>query len=174
MKKVFFFVLFFFIREAFPAETFSFEMPEPRLRIVVPDIPQVKMGPHPNAAVQPHARFMGSAGPYALSVLIPTADEGMTPADCARAGARSVIGRFGLDPRFVVRLQPNETTFVMLFPYRVDQVIQFKAFLLSGHGGTHCVEVHISRIMEPMPEQAMAEHLARWFEGFRGARIESY
>ena len=150
-------------------------MPEPRLRIVIPDIPQMKMEPHPLAAAQPSARFQGSAeGGYTLSVLMPTADAGMTPRDCAQALARQVINRFGVDPKFVVGVQPNETTFVMLFPYRVHPVIQFKAFLLSGWNGTHCVEVHVSRTMAAAPEKELAESLAKWFQGFRGARIDSY
>ena len=150
-------------------------MPEPRVRIVVPDIPPIKMEPHPDAAKQPHARFMGSDGTgYVVSVLTPAADPGMTPRECARSMARSVINRFGLDPRFVVGLETNAATFVMLFPYRVDPVIQFKAFVLSGDVGALCVEVHISRTMPPEPEKALAEDLAKWFEGFKGARIEAY
>lgn len=158
------------------ADTFSFDMPEPRLRIVVPDIPQMKMAVHPNNAAQPHARFMGSDDRtgHVVSVLLPTAAAGMSPRDCARSISRSLINRFGLDPKYIVGVQANETTFVMLFPYRVDPVIQFKAFLLSGYNGTHCVEVHISRTMRPAAEEALAEDLARWFEGFRGARIEPY
>jgi hypothetical protein len=74
----------------------------------------------------------------------------------------------------VVTGQANETTFLMMFPYRLDPVIQFKAFLLSGYKGTHCVEVHISRTVLPAPEKALAEDLARWFQGFRGAKIETY
>lgn len=161
--------------EAFGADSFSFDMPEPRLRIVIPDLPQMKMKPHPLAAAQPQARFQGSAdGGYTLSVLMPAADAGMTPRDCAQSLARRVINRFGLDPKFVVGVQPSETTFVMLFPYRAHPLIQFKAFLLSGWNGTHCVEVHVSRTMAAAPEKEMAESLAKWFQGFRDARIEPY
>lgn len=157
------------------ADSFSFDMPDPRLRIVIPDIPQMAMKPHPLAAAQPHARFMGSDDSgHVVSVLLPTADAGMTPRDCAQSLARGVINRFGLDPKFVVGVQVNETTFAMLFPYRVDRVIQFKAFLLSGHAGTHCVEVHVSRTIIDAPEKEMAEALAKWFRGFRDARIEPY
>jgi hypothetical protein len=151
-------------------------MPDPRLRIVVPDIPQMSMAVHPDNALQPHARFLGSdeKSGHVISVLMPTADAGMTPRDCARAAARGVISRFGLDPKFVVTLQADESPCVMLFPYRVDPVLQFKAFLLSAYKGTHCVEVHISRTLLPAPEKALAEGLAKWFEGFRTARIEAY
>ena len=156
-----------FALNAFGAETFSFEIPDPKLRIVIPDVPQMKM------TAEPKARFLGSEGAYVLSVLVPTADAGMTARDCANSGARSIVNRFGLDPKFVVARRANETTFVMLFPYRVDALIQFKAFLLSGFPG-RCVEVHVSRTMQPLPEPAMAEELARWFLGFREAKIESY
>jgi len=162
--------------QVFAGDTFTFEMPDPRLRIVVPDIPQMRMAVHPNNAMQPHARFMGSDDRtgHVVSVLLPTADAGMTARECAQAGSRAVVKRFGLDPKFVVTLQPEENTFVMLFPYRVEPVLQFKAFLLSGYKGTHCVEVHISRTMAPAAERALAEDLAKWFQGFRGARIVAY
>jgi len=35
------------------AETFSFDMPQPRIRVIVPDVPQIKMGVHPFAAAHP-------------------------------------------------------------------------------------------------------------------------
>jgi len=162
-------------RQVLAGETFLFEMPDPRLRIVVPDIPQVKMGVHPNKPVQPHALFFGSNGSeYTISVLMPTSDPGMTARDCARASARGVISRYGLDPKFVVTLQPSETTFVILFPYRVDTFVQFKAFLFSSYRGTHCIDVHVSRTMTPVAEKALAEDLAKWFQGFRAAKIETY
>src|SRR5919109_667921 len=115
---------------------FSFDMAKPRLRVVVPDIPQMKMGPHPNAPAQPHALYMGSGTQgYSISVLMPTADKGMTPRDCARSSSRSLVSRYGLDPKAVVTHQTNDATFVMLFPFRAGPVTQFKAYLLSGHGG---------------------------------------
>jgi len=157
-----------------PALFFVFEMQEPRLRIVIPDVPEMKMQAHPDAKRLPHARFLGAEAGYTLSVLTPAADAGATPGECARSGSRGVISRFGLDPKFVVGFQADERTFVMLFPYRVDPVIQFKAFLLSADQGKHCVEVHVSRTMAPATEQALAEALARWYQGFRDARIESY
>ena len=157
--------------EAKAGETFAFDMPEPRLRIVIPDVPQMKM----NVPSDTDQQFAGSDGTgYTVSVLTLTADGGLTPRECARSSARGVINRFSLDPKYVVALEANGTTFVMLFPYRVDPVIQFKAFLFSGYRDTHCVEVHVSRAMQPAPEKALAEDLARWFEGFRGARIEPY
>ena len=83
------------VHTANAAETFSFDMPQPRLRVVVPDIPQIKMGIHPNAALQPHARFMGTDPQgFSISILMPTADAGMSPRDCARTMHKSIMARF--------------------------------------------------------------------------------
>jgi hypothetical protein len=157
------------------AETFSFDMPQPRLRVVVPDIPQIKMGIHPNAALQPHARFMGT-GPqgFNISILMPTADAGMSPRDCARTMHKSIMARFGVDPKFVVAQQANESTFVMLFPLKIDPLVQFKAFLLSGYAGSHCVEVHISKTIMPATPETVSAQLPNWYQGFRKAKIENY
>jgi hypothetical protein len=161
--------------EAGTADRFSFDMPEPRIRFVVPDIPQMDMGVHPNAGVQPHARFMGS-GPqgYSISILMPTADPGMTPRDCARSTYGSLVSRYGLDPKSMVTYQANDMTYVALFPFRVGPLTQLKAYLLSGHGGTHCIEVHISKTVTSTSKEAVTEELAGWYRGFREARIEVY
>src|SRR5262245_58845973 len=110
---------------AHAADTFSFEMPDPKLRIVVPDIPQMKMGVHPNAAQQPHARYFGGDDTgYSISILMPTADAGMTPRECANSISRSVVKQFGVDPKYVNALQNDDSTFVVIFPIRVDTLIQ--------------------------------------------------
>ena len=157
------------------AETFSFDMPQPRLRVVVPDIPQIKMGIHPNAALQPHARFMGT-GPqgFSITILMPTADAGMSPRDCARTMHKSIMARFRVDPKSVVAQQANESTFVELFPLKIDPLVQFKAFLLSGSAGSHCVEVHISKTIVPATAETVSAQLPNWYQGFRKAKIESY
>lgn len=161
--------------EAVAADTFSFDMPDPKLRFVVPDLPQMKMDVHPNAPQQPHARFLGSDGHgYSISILMPTAAAGMTPRDCANAEARSVIQRFGVDPKFVVSRQTSETTFVMLFPFKTGPLVQFKAFVLSGYNGTHCVEVHISKTIVPANAETVSQQLPEWYRGFGQAKIETY
>jgi hypothetical protein len=161
--------------EATPSDRFSFDMPEPRIRFVVPDIPQMDMGVHPNAGVQPHALFMGS-GPrgYSISILMPTANAGMTPRDCARSGYGSLVSRYGLDPKSVVTYQANDMTYVVLFPFRVGPLTQLKAYLLSSHGGTHCIEVHISKTVTSTSKEAVSDELAAWYRGFRNANIEVY
>ncbi len=153
---------------------FRFDMPEPKLRISIPDLPQFVLGVHPNASAQPHARYFGG-GPdgYSLSILLPTADPGMTALECARSISGSLAKRYELDPKFVVTHRSNERTFVMLFPFRAGPIVQLKAYLLSGTG-THCVEVHVSKTLSAANREAGADAIAAWFQGFRQATIESY
>ena len=149
---------------------FEFEMTDPRLRIVIPDAPPMQMGPHPLG--QAHTRFMGNGpGGFSISVLTPSADRGMTAAECAASRSGSVAQRFGLKREDIVAFRANETTFVMLFPFKVEPMVQLKAFLLSGHGGTRCIEVHLSNTLAGRPTE---QELAAWMKGFRNARIEPY
>lgn len=158
-----------------PHAGFSFDLGKPPIRVSVPNIPPMEMGPHPLAGSQPHALYMGS-GPdgYTISVLMPTADKGMTPRDCARSSYRSLASRYGLDPKHVVSHQPDDSTFVMLFPFKAGPVLQFKAYLLSAYGGTHCMEVHISKTLAGASQEALAAALTDWFQDFREAKIEVY
>lgn len=153
---------------------FRFDMPEPRLRITIPDLPQFALRIHPNAALVPHNRFFGD-GPdgYSLSILLPTADAGMGALECARSIFGSLVKRYELDPKFVVTHRSNDRTFVMLFPHRAGPIVQLKAYLLSGTG-THCVEVHVSNTLTAASKEAGADAIAAWFQGFRQATIESY
>ena len=145
---------------------FVFEMSGPKLKIVIPDAPRMQMRPHPLAGTQPHARFMGSgADGFSISVLTPTAQPGMKPADCASSISYELVRRYGLKPEGIVRRRPDESTFIMLFPVNVDPGVQLKAYLMSGHGG-HCIEVHLSRTVRAEKD------VAAWFKGFAGARIE--
>lgn len=147
---------------------FVFDMPEPKLRIIIPDAPAMKMGPHPLAGVQSHAKYMGEGSRgYSISVLVPTADAGMTPVDCARASSAQLVRNYGLKRDDVVTRRTSPDTFVMLFPVRIDPLLQLKAYLLSGYRGTHCIEVHLSKVATSEQE------LAAWLKGFTQARIEA-
>lgn len=150
-----------------PPAHFVFDLDEPRLRISIPDAPPMTMAPHPLAGAQPHARFMGGANGYSISILTPTADAGMTPVQCANAIAADLVRRYGLKREAIVTRRTSEVSFVMLFPVNAAGTAQLKAYLLSGHGGTHCVEVHVSKVV------ASEKDVAAWFEGFAEARIEA-
>lgn len=141
-----------------PPSYFVLEMAAPKLRILIPDAPAMKMD----------AGLRGQApGGYSVSVLVPTADAGMTPVDCARSSSVALARSYGLKREDVVTRRTSETTFVMLFPVRIPPVVQLKAYLLSGHGGTHCIEVHLSKVASSEAE------VHAWFSGFESARIEA-
>jgi len=156
------------------AEGFSFDMPDPRLRITIPDLPQVTMDVHPSIQTQPHMRFLGREDTgLNVSILVSTADEGMTAQDCARAHVKHTIALLNLDPQFVNVKQTNATTFVMLFPRHTDPITQLHAYVISSHPG-HCMHVHASKILMPVPDAALATLVDAWYQGFQQASIVSY
>jgi hypothetical protein len=146
-------------------EHFVFEMNEPRVRIVIPDAPPMQMGPHPRVDLR-HARFLGANAAYSLSVLTPTADPGMDAAACARSMSSDIFRQFGLKREDVVARRPNERTFLLLFPVKVDPILQLKAYLLSSAEG-YCVQVHLSKTV------TSKDDIEPWFRGFGNARIEA-
>lgn len=151
------------------AAYFTFEMVDPKLRIIIPDAPPMQMGPHPLAAGSPHLRFMGAGpGAHTISVIVPTADAGMTPRDCARSRTSSLMRQFKLKAEEVVTRQTNEITTAVLFAVRIPSLIQLQAYLLSGYAGTHCVEIHLSKMVRDESE------IAPWLKGFVSAKIERY
>lgn len=153
---------------------FSFEMPDERLRIVIPDIPQMTMRDHPNAAVQPSARYLGGdVTGYTISVLTPASDRGYGSEACAVYLFSKLLLRYGLDPKKVTRRKTDANTHVALFPVRMGPFVQFKTYLLSGYGGTHCIEVHVSRMVPADDKDKLIEQLTDWYKGFHDARIEA-
>jgi hypothetical protein len=56
------------------SDTFSFDMGDLRLRVIVPDIPQMRM------EAQGNERFSGANGAYTMSLLLPKAEAGTTRA----------------------------------------------------------------------------------------------
>jgi hypothetical protein len=50
---------------------------------------------------------------------------------------------------------------------------QFKAYVLSGYGGSHCLEVHASWMVSAAAKDVLVEQLTAWFKGFHGVRVES-
>ena len=155
------------------AEGFSFEMPTEKLRIIIPDIPKMVMQDHPNAALQKHARFMGSDSTgYSISILTPTCDPGMGAEACAGSTFKSLVSRYGLDVKNVTRWKNDSNTYVVLFPVRMDPLVQFKAYFLSGYGGTHCLEIHVSKTVTAKDRDALIAELTQWYKGFKDAKIE--
>jgi len=156
--------------------SFSFDVREDRFRVTVPDLPQISMNVHPLAGSRPDMRFMGTdqKSGTTVSILTPTADKGMGPEQCATASYRSLMKRYGLNEKYVVARKNNPSTFVVVFPYREGPLIQLQAYVLSGYGGDHCIDVHISRIASTRSEEEFKSQLVSWYQGFTKASIEHY
>ncbi len=157
-------------------DTFSFDVPENRFRVVIPEIPQIKMAAHPLAASRPDARYLGGdeKSGYTISILTPTADKGMTPENCASSTYRSLLKRYAVEEKYVVVRKNNPTTFVVLFPTRAGQLVQMKAYILSGYNGDHCIDVHVSKSFNLNGGEQLATDMKEWFESFTKASIEHY
>jgi hypothetical protein len=151
------------------ADEFVFEVAAPHFKITIPNFPPLHMGPHPLQGGHPHLRYMGSDGPYSLSIVTPTSAPGMTALECASATVRTLSSRPGAPPAHeIFKARLDENTFVAIYSDRATGFLQLHAHFLSAAGGTHCIEVHASKIA------TSEDDIAPWFEGFRKARIESY
>lgn len=143
------------------------EVEKPAFRISVPGLPAMTMEDHPGRASAPHLRLLGSQGPYTVSLLVPTADAGMTAEECASFTINRLPGRPGVPPQdriYKARIDPN--TYLALYVSPLPSGKQLHAHLLSSAGGTHCVDLHAS-LVSKSNDDADA-----WFKAFSGARIE--
>jgi len=129
------------------ADGFAFEVASPKFKVIIPGIPQLKMDVHPNNATQPHLRFLGTDEPYSVAVFTPTAAAGMTPLECAGAIARTLAARPGTPPSSqILKARLDGNTFVAFYATPLAAGVLLHAHLLSAAGGTHCVEVHATRV----------------------------
>jgi hypothetical protein len=129
------------------AEGFAFEVASPKFRVAIPGIPQMKMEVHPKNASQPQLRFLGADDPYTVAVYTPVAAAGMTPLECAGAITRTLAARPGTPPSSqILKARLDDRTFVAIYAVSLSGGVQLHAHLLSAAGGTHCVEVHATRI----------------------------
>ena len=153
-------------------EGFVFEVTSPRFKVTIPSIPPIKMGPHPGQdRRRPHLRFMGSSEPYTISILTPTADRGMKAQDCASSIIRSLGSRpFVPAADEIYKAKIDENTFVAIYAsdMPIPGFVQLHAHFFSAAGGTHCVEVHVSKVTKSKDE------IDPWFQGFGKAKIEPY
>jgi len=151
------------------ADEFVFEVESPRFKITMPNMPPMKMEAHPMNASQPHLRFLGSNGPHTVSIFTPAAAAGMTARDCASATVRTLGARPGVPQSSdIYKARINDHTFAAIYASSLGGMVQLNAHVLSAVGGTHCIEVHASKI------SSSDDDLAPWFEGFTKANIELY
>ncbi len=146
----------------------AFDVQDPAFRVSIPNLPAMEMGSHPMRSASPHLRLLGREGPYTVSLLLPTADAGMTAMDCANATVGSLPRRPGVpaaDSIYRARLDAN--TFLAIYVTPMPGFAQMHAHLMSAAGGTHCVEVHASMTSRSRDD------LDPWIKGFTAARIEA-
>ena len=149
------------------AEELVFEVAAPTFKVTLPNVPPMTMDVHPMNAERPHLRLLGTQGPYTVSVMTPTAQAGMSALECASATLGSIAQRPGVPPREqIYKVRLNERTFAAIYNSPLPSAVQLNAHFLSAAGGTHCVEVHASKVSQS------PDDLDGWFKGFAKADIE--
>jgi hypothetical protein len=148
------------------AEPLEIKIQSPAATIRIPDIEAFKLGVHPDNAKQPAAKLFGRKSGVTLTVLTPTAEANTTAAQCASWLAGQVLFRFAppLDTVQFVRI--SESAYVLVFPLKLGGVEQLKAYIVTGNGKGHCIEVHASRV------DATEQQRKEWLAGFKGVRVE--
>jgi hypothetical protein len=148
------------------AEGFMAEVTSPGFKIAIPNIPEMKLEKQSNPA-RPHLRLLGSEGTYTVAVLTPTTDAGMAPKDCASAIFQSIARRPGLSAaNALYKARIDNNTFIAIYVSQNDKLRLLNTHLISGVGGTHCIEVQVSKGF------TSDDDIEPWFNGFSKARIE--
>ncbi len=147
-------------------QSFKCDMDSPKIRIEIPEIPQIKMADHPLKAAQPHLRLAGSGDGYTVSVAMPTVDDGMTAKECAISLAGELARRYKLTPDNAFFEPAGANTFQFRFILDLgDGSHQMNSYILSGYEGTHAVNVHISKITKEKKD------MDQWLKGFPKALV---
>lgn len=167
MKRLLLVVMLALASAGARAEDFVFELATPKFKVTLPNVPRMTMDVHPMNAERPHLRLLGTEGPYTVQVATPMAEAGMSALECASATLGSLVQRPGVPPREqIYKVRLNERTFAAIYTSPLPNAVQLHAHLMSAVGGTHCVEVHASRVSQS------PDDLDGWFKGFGKADIE--
>jgi len=149
------------------ADDFVFAVTAPDFTVTLPAIPRMKMEAHPRHAAHPHLRYLGSDGAYTVSVMTPTAQKGMNPLECASATLGTIVKRAGAPAREeMYRAKINERTYVAIYATPLPTALQLNAHLMSAAGGTHCVEVHVTKV------STSQDDIDTWVKRFDNADIQ--
>jgi len=150
------------------AEEFVFAVTAPGFKVTIPNLPPLRMEPHPMQATHPHLRFLGAQGAYTISVITARAAAGMSALECASAILSSLKERPNVPPAAeLYRARLDDNTYVVLYAANLPGILQLNAHFLSAAAGTHCVEVHAAKIA------TSTDDIDPWFKSFGKARIES-
>jgi hypothetical protein len=151
------------------ADGFVFDVEAPKFRISIPAFPPVTMEIHPLHAAHPHLRYLGSNGPYTISVFTPAAGAGMGARECALATLRTLVKREGVPPLSkILRTQIGPQTYMAMYATQIGGIVQLHAHYFSAAGGTHCVEVHASK------GSTTPDDLEAWQTDMQKASIEPH
>jgi len=77
------------------------------------------------------------------------------------------MSRFAPNLDSVQILKAGDNAWVVLFPVEAASVTQLQAYVLSGNGKGHCLEVHVSRT------NASDAQRQQWLSGFRRVAVRS-
>ncbi len=111
-------------------------------------------------------RYFGEQGTYAVSVVTPKADPGMSPMDCANAIIDRLPLRPGVPPqKHIYKNKINSKTFAAIYVAPVGQDVYLHTHLVSNAPDSYCVEVHITKRVEAR------EEIEPWIKGFKDAKI---
>ena len=149
------------------ADPLVIKVQSPAATIRIPDLEAFKLGVHPKNATQPAAKLFGEKNGVTVSVLTPTADANTTAAQCASWLAGQVLFRFAPPLETVQFVRIGGGAYVLVFPLKVAGIEQLHAFVVSGNGKDHCIEVHASQV------GATEQRRKEWLAGFKGVRVEA-
>jgi hypothetical protein len=150
------------------AEPLEIKIQSPAATIRIPDLEAFKLGVHPDNAKQPGAKLFGRKSGVTVSVLTPTAEANTTAAQCASWLAGQVLSRYAPPLETVQFVRVGDSAYVLVFPLKLGGVEQLRAFIVSGNGKSHCIEVQASRV------DATEQQRKEWLAGFRGVRVEAH
>ena len=125
------------------AEGFSDTLADPSIQIDIPKLVPMDLAIHPLNSSKPHLRQLGTGGGYTVSVMVPTADPGMTAEHCMRSSVPAILKNFGVGSDQVILKKPDENTYALIFILKASPP-QMQGYLFGKAETDHCVEVHIS------------------------------
>ena len=167
MKRTLFLAVLLLASAGARAEDLVFVVAAPKFKVTLPNVPRMAMEVHPMNGERPHLRLLGTEGPYTVQVATPAAEAGMSALECASATLGSITQRPGVPPREqIYKVRLNERTFAAIYASPLPSAMQLHAHLMSAAGGTHCIEVHASRV------STSSEDVDDWFKAFDKADIE--
>jgi hypothetical protein len=145
---------------------FEAKVTDPAFTITVPALPNISLQQQAPAS-DSSPRLVGDDGTHKVAVIVSTMSKSVSARECAGSGLRSILSRPGMPNRDSIYRAPlSANTFLVLYVVTEGTQPVLHAHLLAAASGTHCTEVHFSRL------QRAGEDIDDWRKTFAGARIE--